>query len=214
MKRLVVCLAAVAAAAALAGCGSSSHTASPGHRHSSSTTTPSSTTTASSSTTTSSTTSTSSTASTTSTTTASTTRCLSSDLSLALGQPQGTAGSVVYQLELTNSSNKTCVVEGYPGVSLVAGSNLHQVGAAARRVPGATSPVVLAPGEAAWSELAVEIAGNYPASKCQPTTASAFKVYPPNSYTALILRRTEVGCANPSTVILSVSPLRRAGTSA
>src|ERR1043165_7993852 len=54
---------------------------------------------------------------------ASTPRCSSSALAvwLGLGEGGGTAGGVVYPLELTNISGTSCHLRGFPGVSAWAG---------------------------------------------------------------------------------------------
>lgn len=60
------------------------------------------------------------------------TACTTSQLTASLTQGQGGgAGSVYPYLVLTNSSEKTCTIKGYPGVSLHAGSK--QIGAPAER---------------------------------------------------------------------------------
>src|SRR5579862_8235897 len=45
--------------------------------------------------------------------------CASSQLAGSLGSPNGTAGTLYYQLGLRNTSEATCLVQGYPGVSFV-----------------------------------------------------------------------------------------------
>src|SRR6476646_1031817 len=63
---------------------------------------------------------------------ASTPRCTSSALAvwLGLGEGGGSAGGVVYPLELTNISGTSCHLRGFPGVSAWAG---HQLGSTAGR---------------------------------------------------------------------------------
>jgi hypothetical protein len=56
--------------------------------------------------------------------------CASKDLSLALGEAEGAAGTVYRPLKFTNVSDFPCVLHGFPGVSYVAGEDGHQVGKA------------------------------------------------------------------------------------
>ena len=55
----------------------------------------------------------------TSTSTPSSTRCHTSQLTAAVGVSQGAAGSIYTAIMLTNHSSTTCVIAGYPGVSLL-----------------------------------------------------------------------------------------------
>lgn len=133
-------------------------------------------------------------------------RCSSSQLSGSLGQENGTAGTIYYPLVLTNKSGSTCYVEGYPGVSFVAGSDGHQVGAAATREPGTVQKITLAPGQAAAATLGIVDATNY-GPPCQITSVLGLRVYPPNEVAALFVPHQDRGCANSQDVTLKVNPL-------
>lgn len=82
-------------------------------------------------------------------------RCVSSSLRASLGQSQGGAGTSQVALLLTNRSGLTCTLDGYPGVSFIAGADAHQIGAPAQPdlrvgataltlLPGATVHVTIA----------------------------------------------------------------------
>ena len=137
--------------------------------------------------------------------------CATSQLSGTLGSPNGAAGTIYYQLALTNKSSSTCFVQGYPGVSFVAGSNGHQVGAPAARAPGATPSVTVAPAKTAYALLGIAEAGNF--SNCQPTAVLGLRVYPPNNTAALFVPHNDTGCANTSVVTLTIHPLAATPTS-
>jgi hypothetical protein len=135
--------------------------------------------------------------------------CATNQLTASLGGEDGTAGTIYYQLTLRNSSSAACYVSGYPGVSFVAGTDGHQVGAAASRVAGPTPKVVLGPAQAAAATLGIVDSGAYP-SACRQTSVLGLRVYPPNRTAALFVAHTDKGCANPTYVTLRIQPLRMA----
>jgi hypothetical protein len=126
-------------------------------------------------------------------------------------QAGGAAGSTYYPLNFTNTSAAPCELYGYPGVSFVAApaSTGSQIGAAARR-NGAFAKVTvrLAPGGTAHAWLQVTVAGNYPASTCQPVTARWLRVYPPGGTVAGYVGHTFNACSATSAALLSVLPVR------
>ena len=108
-------------------------------------------------------------------------RCAASALMVWLGIPgDGAAGSTYYQLELSNTSAKTCTLYGFPGVSAI-GRNGHQLGSAAAR--GYADPihlVTLRRGATAHVLLQITDVANFPSASCDPANAVALRVYPPN----------------------------------
>ncbi len=133
--------------------------------------------------------------------------CPTSALTGTLTSPNGTAGSVYYHLVLTNQSSTACILQGYPGVSFVTGSQGQQVGAPAERAPGAATELVVAPGGTAHSILQITEAGNY-GSSCGITTTDGLRVYPPNQTAALLVSHTDNGCSNATDITLRVGPLQ------
>ena len=114
--------------------------------------------------------------------------CLTSSLSLHLGNRGGAAGSVYQPIVFTNTGSGTCTLLGYPGVAFVTQDTGHQVGAAASRNPQhAPTTVTLAAGASASALLQIVNAANYPAARCHPTTVAGLRVYPPGSTRAAYL---------------------------
>ncbi len=98
-----------------------------------------------------------------------------------LGLPgDGDAGSTFYQLELSNTSGRTCTVYGFPGVSAI-GRGGGQLGSAASRDYADLSRLVtLRRGATAHVLLRIVDVANFPAASCDPGTAVGLRVYPPN----------------------------------
>lgn len=114
------------------------------------------------------------------------------------------AGHVQLQVQVTNTSSAPCTLRGYPGVSLVAGTEGAQLGAAAQRTPGPEGLITLAPGAKATAVLQLAQASNYPS--CGVTAAAGFRVYLPEDTAAQFVPMAEQGCSNASVVLLEVSP--------
>jgi hypothetical protein len=118
--------------------------------------------------------------------------CTSADLKVSLG---GGAGAGMSQnhigLQLRNTGASPCTVYGYPGVSWVAGSDGHQVGAAAQRQANnsgsAEQTVTLAPGALASAPLDIVDAAVIPPAECKPVPVLGLRVYPPGETAALFL---------------------------
>ena len=111
-----------------------------------------------------------------------TTTCRTSDLGLALGQSEGTAGSVYEPLRFTNKGVGACTLYGYPGVSFVAGGSGDQIGSSASRNPQHPArTVILSPGASADAVVQVVDHGNYGAGQCKATAVSGLRVYPPGN---------------------------------
>jgi hypothetical protein len=123
----------------------------------------------------------------------------------------GAAGSTYYPLNFTNTSAAPCELYGYPGVSFVsvpAGTGA-QIGVAAKRSSAFGKVTVrLAPGGMAHAWLQVTVAGNYPASVCQPVSARWLRVYPPGETVAGYVGHTFSACSSTSTTLLTVLPVR------
>ena len=138
--------------------------------------------------------------------------CLASALTAHLGLSQGTAGTIYQVIVLTNTSSATCTLYGYPGVSFVTGVGGSQVGLpATKNAAVATALVTLAPGGDADVLLAVHDAGAIP--ECKITSVNWLRIYPPGDYGSIYVQYNTQACANPSTSIISVTPVRTgAGT--
>jgi hypothetical protein len=94
-------------------------------------------------------------------------------------------------LQLRNVGSVACALYGYPGVSWVAGSDGHQVGAAAVRQAetsgSAEQTVTLAPGAIASAPLDIVDAAVFTPSQCKPVPVKGLRVYPPGEKAALFL---------------------------
>jgi Protein of unknown function (DUF4232) len=139
--------------------------------------------------------------------------CLASGLQPQLGVSQGTAGTIYQVVVLTNTSNATCTLYGYPGVSFVTGIGGSQVGKPATKNPVVAKELVtLAPGAKADILLAIHDPGAIP--HCQITTVDWLRIYPPGDYGSVYVQYNTQACANTSRSIMSVSPVRAGAGSA
>ncbi|HEV2377826.1 MAG TPA: DUF4232 domain-containing protein [Streptosporangiaceae bacterium] len=140
-----------------------------------------------------------STATSTPSTPAGTSACATSALRVVVATTQAgaAAGSTYYPINFTNTSQASCTLFGYPGVSFVAASSgSGQIGKPATR-NAATAPqlVTLAPGGTAHAVFQVAQAGNYPPSVCKPVTAHWLRVFPPDQTAAAIVGFTSQVCS-------------------
>lgn len=127
---------------------------------------------------------------------------------LGLGAGGAAAGSTYYPLEFSNIGTATCTLYGYPGVSAL-GSNGTQLGSPAGwDATVAPSTVTLAPGATAHTVLQITDVGNYPASTCEPATAIALRVYPPNQTASTQVPFSFQACSATGPVYLHVEALQ------
>lgn len=123
------------------------------------------------------------------------TDCKVADLSLRLGGGDAAAGTSYRALVFTNKGNRTCTIQGFPGVSYVAGDDGHQVGPAAYR-NGEKGPVItLKPGDSAFADVGFVQVGNFDPEECKPTEVRGLRVYPPQEYDSMFLANPGTGCA-------------------
>ncbi len=132
-------------------------------------------------------------------------RCGTAALTVWLGIPgDGYAGGTNYQLELSNTSNHTCALYGFAGVSALAPGG-HQLGSAAGRDHAQPSRLVtLGRGATAHAELEITDVANFPASSCGETTAVALRVYPPGATRSLQVPFTFPACGQAGPVYLHI----------
>jgi hypothetical protein len=120
--------------------------------------------------------------------------CTSANLTAAVvaNPGGGTAGSIYYNLVLTNTGTASCTLQGWPGVSFVGDGNGTQLGQAAAFDKTSPHPTVtLAPAGKATSTLRV------------------VRVYPPGQKASLFASTTGLtGCASTSVSLLTVSGLQ------
>jgi hypothetical protein len=125
--------------------------------------------------------------------------CQSGQLTVAIGQVAGEAGTDYFPLVFTNVGTNTCILQGFPGVSF-ADANGDQVASAAVRQSGDGSVVSVVPGSSATATAVVlEGAAGDCANGGQdvsPIPVVGFRVYPPNQ-TAALFAPMEIPANNP-----------------
>jgi hypothetical protein len=132
--------------------------------------------------------------------------CQSTALSVKLGASNPAAGTDYVPVVFTNTSQATCTLYGFPGVSFTGETYAVQVGpAATRNHASAESLVTLAPGAVASALLTIVDAQNYPAGTCGLTTASGILVYPPNLTKSVGIPYNGFTCVNAKDHVLSVN---------
>ncbi len=110
------------------------------------------------------------------------------------------AGNIYTTLAFRNVGPVSCVLRGYPGVSLVDGRG-YQIGRSARRFATAAPLIALRPGGAASTVIHTLNPGVGTTNCLRPSTA--LRVYPPDSYAALLVRARLSECLG----VLEVRPL-------
>lgn len=123
--------------------------------------------------------------------------CTLATLNVALGEPEGAAGSAYFPLTFTNTGFEPCTLEGFPEVAYVAGDDNHQVGAAAAENGDAGPAVTLKPGEQAVANLQEVTVQNFPEDVCDPTPVTGLRVsLPGGEDAAFIPQQDRTGCAS------------------
>lgn len=107
-------------------------------------------------------------------------------------------------LVLTNTSAASCILDGYPGVSMVLAGSTEPVGAPAERDAQAPSngPITLAPGQHAAAVLRYTQAGNY--QDCDRVQAASILVYPPSATDSLEIPHPLTACSNADIKLLTI----------
>lgn len=134
--------------------------------------------------------------------------CHSANLEFSTSDLQGGAGSMFFNIVLTNKGQKVCTLNGFPGVSLVTDNNGTQLGKSARREENVDyEPVHLHPGAAAISPIRVSSVDKLDPEKCKPAAADGLRVYPPEETKAGYIPMEGLkGCGGDEPV-LSVQPV-------
>ena len=129
--------------------------------------------------------------------------CTTDNSSVALGEPDGAAGSTFIPLIFTNTGSEPCTLEGFPTVAFVGGGDGTQIGAAATD-DTATSPVeviTVDPGTSAEATLKITTAGNV----CEPVDVDGLRVTPPGSGDAFFIEETAYDACAGDVSIMTVS---------
>lgn len=138
--------------------------------------------------------------------------CSTSDLQVGVKQPEGgaAAGSAYVLLTFQNTSSATCKLVGHAGVSFVGKGNGTKLGDSATW-SGKSKTVRLTPGDTAPELLQIGQAGNYDPKKCVPTTADGFRVYPPRSYSSVLVKYQVQACQRKGPHQLTAFPIGTGG---
>ncbi|MFI7674890.1 DUF4232 domain-containing protein [Actinophytocola sp. NPDC049390] len=121
--------------------------------------------------------------------------CKVADLKLSLRDGDAAAGTFYRSLVFTNKGSRTCTIQGFAGVSYVAGDDGHQVGPAAYRVGRKGPAVTLKPGDSASAAVGFVQVRNYDPAECKPTDVRGLRVYPPHEYDSMFVPSPGTGCA-------------------
>lgn len=121
----------------------------------------------------------------------------------------GAAGHVYYFLSVQNKSAQTCILNGYPGVSMVTSADKLPLGAPADRDAAAPSQgdITLAAGQSASATLRYTEAANY--QNCQQVFADAVMVYPPSATDALLIPQNLTACSNSDLKLLTIGAFQK-----
>ena len=123
----------------------------------------------------------------------------------------GAAGSYGVAIILTNGGQRSCTLQGWPGVSFVGDGNGTQIGASAaldRSTPHESH--TLAPGGEVQTIVQIAQAANYPADECSPQATDGFRIYPPGSLESIFVGASGSSfdaCSNPAVQQMTVSAL-------
>ncbi|MBQ0889270.1 DUF4232 domain-containing protein [Streptomyces sp. RM72] len=113
-------------------------------------------------------------------------RCHTSELRAAVGRVDPGAGQRNFPVVLTNTSERTCTVYGYPGAAFVDASG-KQLGPDPERAPGSPETVTLTPGKSAWAGLSFS---SPQISGARTATPAALLVTPPDEREPLKVKWT------------------------
>ncbi|MGV9357369.1 DUF4232 domain-containing protein [Streptomyces misionensis] len=133
-------------------------------------------------------------------------RCHTSELRASVGADHPGAGQSNFALVLTNASDRTCTVRGFPGVAFVDGAGEAVTPDPERATDEARQTVTLAPGAAAWSAMTYT---NPALTGVTTVTPAALRITPPDETAWIAVRWTggEVSDTGKASVP-RLSPLR------
>ncbi|WP_405775055.1 DUF4232 domain-containing protein [Streptomyces sp. NBC_01538] len=104
------------------------------------------------------------------------TRCRATELRASVGRLDPGAGQKSFPVVLTNDSDRTCTLRGYPGAAFVDASG-ERLGPAPKRSEASPTRVELAPGDSAWAGLSF---ANPELSEARTATPAELLVTPPD----------------------------------
>ncbi|MFH8240665.1 DUF4232 domain-containing protein [Streptomyces sp. NPDC018321] len=113
-------------------------------------------------------------------------RCHTSGLRAEVGRVDPGAGQRNFPVVLTNTSERTCTLYGYPGAAFVDASG-EQLGPDPERAPASPETVTLAPGKSAWAGLSFS---SPQISGARTATPAALLVTPPDEHDPIKVKWT------------------------
>ncbi|MEV5600497.1 DUF4232 domain-containing protein [Streptomyces sp. NPDC052299] len=116
-------------------------------------------------------------------------RCTAGGLGMSVKRGDGGAGQVYYELTFVNKSGRSCVLNGFPGVSLIQRDGAV-IGAPAKRDGASHGATTLAPGRTAHVVLHTLNQGIADGGCWKQ--GDYLRVYPPGSKEALTLRDPQI----------------------
>lgn len=119
----------------------------------------------------------------------------------------GAAGHHAEFLVFRNTAGFPCTLDGFPGVSFVAGDKGTQVGTAFVRSNARRHPITLAPGERVHATILIADYQNVDAASCKPVQVRGYRVYPPNETAAVFVPRAQTACSAPNEAAGQVQPV-------
>jgi hypothetical protein len=108
-------------------------------------------------------------------------RCTTADLRLSVGDGEPGAGQENFPLVLTNTSKRTCTLQGYPGAEFQDVKN-DPITSDPTRVTGDRGVITLAPGKSGWAPLSF---ANPEVSGATSATPARLVVTPPDEKRSL-----------------------------
>ena len=142
-------------------------------------------------------------------------QCADSALRLDIQETGGGLGSRQDLIVFRNAGTTTCALAGAPGVSVVGDGNGTQLGQPAGRGPGASEVFQLKPGDTVTAELdRISVDGRTTTFSsdgdqvaCDVQKGDGYRIYPPHSFKAVLLRRSDVWACTSKFVWMHVSPV-------
>jgi hypothetical protein len=129
--------------------------------------------------------------------------CAPGFTSLAVTVDGAGMGHVYHRLVVTNRGTSSCMLAGYPGVSMVDAKG-QQIGAAADRTHASWTAITLKPGRSSVAWLDVSQAANYPT--CTLVQAAGLRVYLPGRTDSSVVALSVTGCPETSIRLMQVKP--------
>jgi hypothetical protein len=133
-------------------------------------------------------------------------RCAESQLRSWIGLPgDATAGTVFYQLEISNVSSAACTLFGFPGVSATGAGGAQLGSPATRNTLHPSRLITLGRGATAHMDLGIVDVFNFPPATCHPVTATGLRVFAPNDFVSQTIPFSFKACQQAGPKFLHVT---------